>query len=377
MEIQPRRRLRLPPFVVPFNPDDEEVAPSLRPQVNPLRAAMSEPDYQPGGDVSPTADLPTIPLSARRDARPTRDSQLMDRGTRESGYQDQLQSYEPKNEGLGKTVLRTALGFLGGGPAGAVVPWLTRKRGDEVWRDRELARSEDRQDRGNALRRAGLQEELIRSQTAENQAQATRDRTPYDWFPQDTDGDGIPDSEVYSPVRPGARKQVFRKALTEDNPMVVEVKNADGSTARKLSYDHGRTWTEGEGLGDARPNKPNTAGFGNRQLQENIRAAEIERDGIWKTLKDNNIQPTMPGATEGQVIANPIYQEYIQRGRKLDDDIRDWKGRMKPESEPTLQSRSGQKRTMSQANLARYAKDHGMTVEQAKNSPELQGVVIR
>lgn len=313
-------------------PDQEPLAPPT----NPLRAALTgsdeiQPDFRSGGDTSPTTNLPEIPLSARSDGRPTRDRNLLDRSTRESDYQDQLEEYKPQNESLGKTVLRSALGFLGAGPAGAVAPLLTRNRADERWRNQELVRSEDRQDRGNALRRAGLQEDLMRSQTAENDAQATRDRTHFDWFPQDTDGDGIPDNEVYSPVRPGASKQIFRKAVTEGNPMVVETKNADGSTTRKLSFDHGKTWEVGEGLGDAALPEKASGEFNNRQLQGNIKAAELERDGIWQTLKDNNIQPTMPGATEGQTIANPIYQEYIQRGRKLDDDIRDWKARMKPE----------------------------------------------
>lgn len=54
-------------------------------------------------------------------------------------------------------------------------------------------------------------------------------------------------STVYTPpVKP-------EKNTPPHNPLIVEVKNADGSTTRKQSDDYGKTWHEAEGLGDAAP----------------------------------------------------------------------------------------------------------------------------
>lgn len=287
-----KRNLRLLPapdgMTPPRDPNappvDPGFTPSRFPGSNPLRGALSAsdeiaPEYKPGGDVSPTTNLPSIPISARSDRRPSRDRNLIDPTTRESDYQSQLEEYKPQNEGMGKTALRMALGFFGAGPTGTIAPLLNRKRSDENWRRGEIARSEDKQDRGNLLRRATLGEDLTRSQIAENTAQANRDSTKYDWFPQDTNGDGIADTETYQPIKPGASKRVFRKTAAEGNPMVVETKNADGSTTRKLSFDHGKTWEVAEGLGDAppvaKPDKP-TADFSKRSTWYYKKQSEAE-----------------------------------------------------------------------------------------------------
>lgn len=210
---------------------------------NPLRSALSndtrpsiQPDYRTGGNTSPTANLPPLPVMARNSGRPTRDRSL-DRDAQEPDYQDRLEEYKPQNEGLGKTILKSAVGLIGG-VSSAASPWLNRDRTDRNWRDHEIARSENKQDRGNALRRATLSEDYIKSQTAENNAQADaadRDRTKYDWFPQDTDGDGIPDTEVYSPVRTGSSRQVFKKAAADRVPIRGSV--VEGGVKYQTEYD--------------------------------------------------------------------------------------------------------------------------------------------
>lgn len=85
---------------------------------------------------------------------------------------------------------------------------------------------------------------------------------------------------------------------------------------------------------------------------------------------------------------NPDIQEDVIAAKKAADDAQahyesfgEKKAKAKAamaENEPSsIPSGKAVGRTMSAANLVRYAKDHGMTVEQAKASDELKGVTIR
>lgn len=347
--------------------------------VNPLRAALSSdsgeiaPDYRSGGATSSSVNLPELsPMSTS--GRPNRNRMLLDRGARESDYQDQLDEYKPQNENIGKTILKSAVGLIGG-VGSAASPWLNRTRTDENWRNRELAKSEDRQDRGNALRRAGLQEDYVRSQTAENQAQAeaaARDRTKYDWLPQDTDGDGIPDSETYSPVRPGSSKRVFRKAAAEGNPMVVETKNADGSTARRLSYDHGKTWETAEGLGDAapiaKPDKP-TANYSKRAEWYYKKQSEAEAQA--KDFRDK------AGKADLETYAGQqAQQDFLKRAGEAEKNAATYRDKGDEAATEPTQSAKGSADPLQGVQWSKSKYRGKKSVEQAAREAEARGAII-
>lgn len=341
-------RRKLPPFIVPFHPDDKDFgptsAPSRRLQLVPPPTDAVQPEPVPpnfnSGAISDTINLPPLSTAdmARVGGRPSRGY-----AANEEDYNQGLQAYEPRQgRSLGRTLKEAALGFIEHGLPGAIgsaaTELLDPNLRERQWRNRELDRSDARIDRSTQQRHAGLQENLIRSQIAENQAQANRvPASAGDWFQLDTDGDGIPDTEEYRPKTIGSRRNVYKTPRAERQPILKERVNADGTKSTLKSDDNGSTWTEVPDLLSQPSPKEDTSGFTNGQIQTSINEAQTERDGILKTLNDNHIAPTMPGDFIGQTKENPIYKDYMDRYRQLDDKIRGWRNAMKPgrQSAPT------------------------------------------
>lgn len=94
-----------------------------------------------------------------------------------------LETYQPQKESKKSLALRTILGFVGGGLAGrggvaetllGAGGILDRRGKDRAWQHGELGRVDEQYGRMRADRRAGLQDRLLESQVAENEAQAQR-----------------------------------------------------------------------------------------------------------------------------------------------------------------------------------------------------------
>lgn len=101
-----------------------------------------------------------------------------------------------------------------------------------------------------------------------------------------------------------------------------------------------RTFTREEKSGEV--SATNTA------LEQNIKEAGAERDKIWESLKDVPKTITVPGVTYSdgttdppKQVPNPAYTDLMTRGRKLDDDIKDWRVKIKPPGNPARGVRGG------------------------------------
>lgn len=123
------------------------------------------------------------------------------------------------------------------------------------------------------------------------------------------------------------------------------------------------------------PDKSDSSGFTNAQIESNIQEAKSERDRIGESLKI--IPPTVetiktdPYTLEQTKVnaPNPAYTDLMSRYRKLDDDIRDWRTKVKP---PVLTRSSGKTWSASRWKAANPNGD----VEAAKKAATAKGFQV-
>lgn len=141
----------------------------------------------------------------------------------ERDYQNRVAEYEPKDEGWGKTALRMGIGFAIGGPAGAGLPLLNRKRADENWKKRELSQSiglEQEQAQTDALRNPLRQTRapIYRTRTDEKGNKIRQKINPETGAATDEIGpDGKPVMEQLAPVKSLAERRPVRQADEQGN----------------------------------------------------------------------------------------------------------------------------------------------------------------
>lgn len=373
-ERQLRRRLQLPPWVVPFNPDDEDMV--LGPPLRPAQPQQGETQVQ--RSVPPTSIEPTINL----DSPDPRDLQidphemlrmrrnaplyLDERDKPKSGFSNRLIAGLKTMGRLAPAVM--AQGGLGQGLGAAISSFALGVADPEtplkIRRELSLQKDEADLERDQDWRN---KESVIGARDAEAQ-ERLRPQLPrllaphYEWLPDPNNPDA---QDVYAQPTLGMVRPVRKKLLSEPAGFNLPPGGAHYDASGKLIVERPATPKE---------SKEDTSAFTNTQLQQAISDAKKERDGIWKTLKDNNIQPTTTipsnfSNVPDRIGPNPIYDQYIQRGRQLDDDIRKWTTQMKP----------GQASSSDPLRGAQWHKSWyrgSKPIEQAAREAEARGAII-
>lgn len=258
------------------------------------------------------------------------------------------------------------LALLQGGVSGAIdyaTNQKTRNRwavGEDIANEEgQIARELGLRKSQNDLNRAGLQDDLLRSQIGENEAQAQRAlREPLTREPGFTLGQGQvrygPDGKVIA-TRPG-------KPTVEKPP---ERQVIDGKLLERQSDGLWKPVYESSA-------KPDTSGFTNDQIQQNIRDAEGEKAKIEQRLAE--IPITINGVDEyGQpaIKPNPEYVEHKNRRDKLIDDIRKFRADLKA---PTSR---GQNRVVKPARDGKYHYTQAQIRTAAESSGKSYDEVLR
>jgi hypothetical protein len=109
--------------------------------------------------------------------------------------------------------------------------------------------------------------------------------------------------------------------------------------------------------------KGDLAAVTNSALEQNIAEATTERDRIWASLKGVPPTITKPARYEGDppdVEPNPIYTDLMKRGRELDDQIRDWRVKQKPQPQGTYTEQTVRQRAIA------AGKDPNAAVQKAR-----------
>lgn len=219
------------------------------------------------------------------------------------------------------------LSLLAGGVGGGIdyaTNQNTRNRwaiGEDIAKEEgQIKREASVQDQLGQQRRQVLQEDLMKSQIGENQAQAARAlREPLTREPGFTLGEGQIRYDSGGNViatRPGKSAPEKLPERNVVNGVLVE-RQPDGSW--KSVYES--------------PSKPDTAGFTNEQITRNISDAANEQAKVEQALKDTAPTITKPSLYAGEpptVERNPIYANLENRRNKLIDDQRRMRQQLKP-----------------------------------------------
>lgn len=371
-----RRRLQLPPWVVPFNPDDEDLV--LGPPLRPAQPQQGDAQVQPlqSRSVPPTSIEPTINIDSpdprdlqidpREMLRLRRNAPLYldEKDKPKSGFSNRLIAGLKTAGRLAPAVM--AQGGLGAGLGAAISSFALGVADPEtplrIRRELSLQKDEADLERDQDWRN---KESVIGARDAEAQ-ERLRPQLPrlpaphYEWLPDPNDPDA---QDVYAQPTLGMVRPVRKKLLSEPAGFNLPPGGAHYDASGKLIVERPAIPKE---------SKEDTSAFTNAQLQQAISAAEKERDDIWKTLKDNNIQEMQTftykdGSTGSE--PNPVYQQYVVRGRQLNDDIRRWRTQMKP----------GQASSSDPLKGARWHKSWyrgSKPIEQAAKEAEARGAII-
>lgn len=261
-------------------------------------------------------------------------------------YANRVAQYEPQaNNGGWWPKIRAALGgFAAGGPAGAAAGFGARalrekfepKLADEEWKAREMrttapameAIRKDRQERRmEAKTDADIDLAKARTEALKNPRQNARiiQRKDGVYMLNGKTGKFEKVDEIPPEAGTASGTRYFKAGNGEvwkvdpANPEGVRVKNIPGSP--------------GKDSGDVQ--------FTNAQIQRAISEAQAEQKKIDDGLK--NIPRTIQSTDilgNPRTIANPDYTYNMTRRRKLDDDIRTWRQKLKSPKTSTATTRA-------------------------------------
>lgn len=291
-----------------------------------------------------------------------------------------------KNALLG-LLLGTAQGGLPGGIAGAGVGAIKPEAIQQLLRDRQVAKEEDRLGRQIGLESKGIGLETDRAQLdlLRGQPELLRQKAERE--------------AKYNNARLEIQRQAelgrITRAEAERRQRELDRKSREGIAAERIASS--------EKIAASRPNSA-AANTAKREakinessaLYKKAEAADAEAaklDGYIKNLRDGLASLTYEdvknpseshGPTEQQVKDyNAQIEDLQKQQRKLHDDANDLRvkgdaaraaGESVPESS-SAQPYAG--RTMSRANLEKYAKAKGLTVEEAQKDVESKGVRVQ
>lgn len=232
----------------------------------------------------------------------------------------------PKRESKKMVLLRTLGGLALGGIPGALQTAagdLSDRRALDRGRiNRNIADTQGDINRELLVRKS--QDELLNNQTKREleNAQAIRAlREPLTREPGFTLAPG--QTRFGANGQPLANLPGVERTIAPHNPLIVDVKNADGSTTRKLSRDYGQTWEEAQGLGDAAP--PEKPVGDSHQLAEWNYKKQREAESGAKDLRQQaeRIVPTPGYDLDKSQTAQK--EDLLRRATALEQDARKYR----------------------------------------------------
>lgn len=264
-------------------------------------------------------------------------SEIEDRGDT-IGY-GTVKKGEPWWKRLGKGVL-TGLAegdpdnpnnILGSAIGGGVMGVSSNQNAAELKRAIDLRKGENDIARGLKLEQEAGQLANIRLKP--------QDKAQFGWVKQDTDGDGVPDTEAYSQLEAGMTQPIPRRPESERAPrapILRTVKNPDGTETTRKSEDNGKTWAIVPELTSTPPKQPDLVGqrsaeerSRNRaaaeaelaELTANEQAAGAEKNRAYQVLEQlkkaqRGTEPNKPSledvdqATQAAETADRLYQSF-------------------------------------------------------------------
>lgn len=277
-----------------------------------------------------------------------------------------LESYQPQRESKKSLALRTILNFVGGGIPGAAETLLgqggilDRRGKDEAWKRKELGGVYGQLDRTRADRRAGLQDRLLESQIAENNAQAqkTPQRPPPLFRGRIVGRDEFPDIPAGTEIRQefdpttGQMKDALvngKPVVTRPSPSAAErpplfktVTKRDGSTRVAKSTDNGKTWQDVPELeGEPKPDEKE----GERRIQSEIAAATAKAARTKAANLRSNAANLENNAQHVDVIEaeklRAEAQQYRRQAYDADQEAEVQEGKVRAYSTPPTLTRGG------------------------------------
>lgn len=286
-------------------------------------------------------------------------------------------------------------GGIGAGIAGALRGGFDPTSIDRMEAERKVQRDtqrlgqqleiEDLKSRVEARRNAP---QIAKDAAAEKAKEQERDNLRAAWAAIVSSGqDFSPDNEEHKQIHDRAQAigmvlPYGKKSANEREPMRVTVENADGSKSVKMSYDSGRTWVEAADLKSAPPREKGGEDYATARDWNYKKQAEAE--SVVKGYEKQLEGMPMPAADDPQYYPIQAERERIQ---KLLDAAKSDAQKYRDEGDKaavkvrevsaTTPTPNYSGRTMTKANLARYAKDKGLTEEEARRQLEGMGITIR
>lgn len=329
----------------------ETVEPALPPPniaVAPEPVIASGTSPEPMGVPSPNVGPAPSMIRRGKYGRPTGvigDASPNEKATMEN---EAIQAYDPeanKPKGWWNRILKPALiggglGFLAGGPGGAIggagfnalQGAINPARGNEQWKSRRLAESNKQVEGINKQKKAHLETQKTTADIENTGANTNLARIR---------AKDITDKAAKGPERKIIERKDGVYAISPDtlkSEKVADIPEESGPMGSTTYFErpdgvYGVNPQHPDGFKiPGLPGKPETVedvGFGNSQIDVNIKAAQAEQTKISEAMKNtpqmvDDIDPLL-GTVRGKKL-NPVYQDYTERYRKLDDDIRKWGG---------------------------------------------------
>lgn len=323
---------------------DDLSSPPLRPEMPANMLAPQDPAVY--GQPSPSGQI--MDENAIRDRRVKTDKRgrpspniTMQGDEQTLDYQNRLATMQPDKEGGGWwPAIRAAIGgFAAGGPAGAAAAFGTRKLrehfdptlGSREYRAQEMGRNAPAVETIRQNRKDALDTEAKAASTGLAKARTDALKNP-----------------KAANIRLVSRKD----GVYAVDPATMKAKRVDeipaepGSpaSARFFSTDYGvYKIDEQHPNGVLVPGIPGKKGkdvedvtFGNQQINQAISDAQSEQKTIDEGLVGipRTIEGTDPLTGVKKMVANPDYTYNMTRRRQLDDDIRNWRIKLKSAKRP-------------------------------------------
>lgn len=345
--------------------DPGYIRPSLeRTDTNVSPSSLPQPvTGQPTGDIPSTvtprldvSEAGAAPLMVRsKNGTPQRSGMLGEGDSldRETAHRDALSQWSPhRKRGVMNTLEGAGRGFLVGGIPGAVAggvgsiikPNLTgrlerstllNQANENV--DRLSTESAQRIARDNAeirpvLEQAKLDQTAVKAKDQQEYAAVQESLKLHAGIPFDpsdpNDAALISAAKKHHITIPTNYGQI-KPNLAPHVPQTFDRKNKDGTVTHMLSDDFGKTWREGPQ--SAAPDKTDSSGFTNAQIQQNIGELQAAMRHLGPP-PPTEIDDVRVSGDKSYIVGkktNPAYVEWQKRTDDYSKEIQGWRGKLK------------------------------------------------
>lgn len=347
-------------------------------------SAPPQPDVQPSVASQPPADLyspiPDVPnltpndsssvrIMRQGDFRPKLDATISDPLEAQKALRQNLELYEPqKSHGLARLgpVVPSALagagagggwGALGGLGIGLLMSKLDPTFTERMKKQRELAKTNQIIGTLQGEKDANIQDKLRQAQLgniqSEIESRKVQPRLAAEEAKQEQRKGDIATLLTmhqrlghYNPadlndagsqtLLSRARELGVESSLVPYSAKETADKVPPHLTVGDTVFERGDdgTWKPATGLPTVAPKSTSDASFTNAQIQTSINEALREKAKVASALRDTaqTVPDIQGGRDYGTKKPNPIYEDLQKHDRNLDNQIREWRMKLKPES---------------------------------------------